>query len=48
MVKLKMAEAMKGKKIFLLPSGSSNSIDLKTLDVNKLEVEGVEAIISTC
>lgn len=45
MVKLKMAEALKGKKIFLLPSGSGNSIDLKTLDVNKfLEVEGMKQL----
>ncbi len=43
MVKLKMAEALNGKKIFLLPSGSGNSIDLKTLDVNKfLELEGIQ------
>ena len=43
MVKLKMAEALNGKKIFLLPSGSGNSIDLKTLDVNKfLEMEGIK------
>ena len=44
MVKLKMAEALKGKKIFLMPSGSGGSIDLKTLDVNKfLELEGIQS-----
>ena len=43
MVKLEMAKALKGKRIVLLPSGSGNSIDLKTLDVNKfLEVEGLK------
>lgn len=42
MVKLEMAKALKDKKIVLLPSGSGNSIDLKTMDLNKfLEVEGV-------
>ncbi|MDC0036927.1 prohibitin family protein [bacterium] len=44
MVKLEMAKALKDKKIILLPSASGNSIDLKTLDVNKfLEVEGLRA-----
>ena len=48
MVKLKMAEALKDKRIILLPSSSSNNIDLKTLDLNKfLEVKGVQAINST-
>ena len=42
MVKLEMAKALKEKKIVLLPSGSGNSIDLKTLDINKfLETEGI-------
>ncbi|RAP26959.1 hypothetical protein DID78_06455 [Candidatus Marinamargulisbacteria bacterium SCGC AG-343-D04] len=45
MVKLEMAKALKGKKIVLLPSASGNSIDLKTLDVNKfLEVEGMQNV----
>ena len=36
MVKLRMAESLVGKKIYLLPLGQSNSIDLKTTDVNDL------------
>ena len=44
MVKLEMAKALKDKKIILLPSSSANSIDLKTLDVNRfLELEGIQA-----
>ena len=44
MVKLEMAKALKDKKIILLPSASGNSIDLKTLDVNKfLELEGLQS-----
>jgi regulator of protease activity HflC (stomatin/prohibitin superfamily) len=43
MVKLKIAEALKGKKIFLLPSSSGNDLSLKTLDLNKfLEIKGVQ------
>jgi regulator of protease activity HflC (stomatin/prohibitin superfamily) len=43
MVKLEMAKALKNKKIILLPSSSANSIDLKTLDVNRfLELEGIQ------
>ena len=45
MVKLKMAEALKNKKIFILPSGGAGSMELKTLDMNKLlEVKGLETL----
>ena len=48
MVKLEMAKALKGKKIILLPSASGNSIDLKTLDVNKfLQTEGLRKVNSS-
>jgi len=36
MIKLKLADALKGKKIYLLPYGSSDGIDLKTTNVNDL------------
>lgn len=36
MIKMKLADALKGKKIYLLPYGSSDGIDLKTTDVNDL------------
>lgn len=36
MVKLRLAEALLGKKILLLPQGGSNSIDLKSTNVNDL------------
>ena len=36
MIKMKLAEALKGKKIYLLPYGSSDGIDLKTTNVNDL------------
>lgn len=36
MVKIKLAEALQGKRIFLLPFGDSGGIDLKTTDVNDL------------
>jgi regulator of protease activity HflC (stomatin/prohibitin superfamily) len=36
MVKLKLAEALNGKNIYLLPFGDGNGIDLKTTDVNDL------------
>ena len=48
MVKLEMAKALKDKKIVLLPTSSGNSIDLKTLDLNKfLEVEGIRKQVDT-
>ena len=48
MVKLKIAEALKGKKIFLLPSGSQNGLNLQTMDLNKfLEPKGTQTIQNT-
>lgn len=45
MVKLEMAKALAGKRIVLLPASSGNSIDLKTLDVNKfLETKAVQSL----
>jgi regulator of protease activity HflC (stomatin/prohibitin superfamily) len=44
MVKLKLAEALEGKKILLIPSGGGG-IDLKTTNVNRLlETYGAQAI----
>jgi regulator of protease activity HflC (stomatin/prohibitin superfamily) len=44
MVKLKLAEALEGKKILLLPSGGGG-IDLKTTNVNRLlEAYGAQAL----
>lgn len=46
MVKLKLAEALQGKPILVLPL-SGASLDLKTMDMNKLlELYGVKAISS--
>lgn len=36
MVKLKIAEALQGKSIYLLPFGETGGIDLKTTDINDL------------
>lgn len=36
MVKLELAEALKGKTIYLLPFGDTGGIDLKTTDINDL------------
>jgi regulator of protease activity HflC (stomatin/prohibitin superfamily) len=36
MVKIKLAEALAGKKIYLLPLGNGSGIDLKTTDINDL------------
>ena len=36
MVKIKIAEALVGKKIFLLPFGDNSGVDLKTTNVNDL------------
>lgn len=45
MIKMKLAEALKGKKIYLLPYGSSEGIDLKTTNVNDLlKVFGVKSL----
>ena len=45
MVKLKLAEALQGKKIYLLPFADSGNIDLKTTDINGLlEIYGVQQL----
>src|SRR5258705_6996487 len=36
MVKLKLAEALAGKRILLLPVGSGGGFDIKTTNVNRL------------
>jgi regulator of protease activity HflC (stomatin/prohibitin superfamily) len=36
MIKMKLADALKGKKIYLLPYGNAGGIDLKTTDINDL------------
>jgi len=36
MVKLKLAEALAGKRILLLPTGSGSGLDIKTTNVNRL------------
>ncbi|MFC1599206.1 SPFH domain-containing protein, partial [Candidatus Omnitrophota bacterium] len=36
MVKMRLAEALAGKSIYLLPFGNSGGIDLKTTDINDL------------
>ncbi|MBI4845742.1 MAG: prohibitin family protein [Candidatus Omnitrophica bacterium] len=36
MVKMKMAEALAGKPIYLMPFNDSGGIDLKTMDINEL------------
>ncbi len=36
MVKMKIAQALQGKKIFLLPFGDSGGLDVKTTDINEL------------
>jgi regulator of protease activity HflC (stomatin/prohibitin superfamily) len=45
MVKMKLAEALAGKKIILLPLGEPGGIDLKTTDINELlKVYGVKSL----
>ncbi|MBG91401.1 MAG: hypothetical protein CL521_06270 [Actinobacteria bacterium] len=45
MVKLEIAKALKGKRIFLLPSNSSGGLNLQTLDVNRfLEAHAIQNI----
>ena len=45
MVKLKLAEALAGKRILLLPSGSGSGLDIKTTNVNRLlEAYGAQRV----
>jgi len=45
MVKMKIAEALIGKKIYILPFGENNGIDLKTTNVNDLlKLYGVQSL----
>jgi len=45
MVRLKVAEALQGKKIILLPLGEASGMDLKTLDINDLlKVRGLKSL----
>ncbi len=45
MVKMKLAEALTGKKIILLPIGETGGIDLKTTNVNELlKIYGVKSL----
>jgi regulator of protease activity HflC (stomatin/prohibitin superfamily) len=45
MVRLKIAEALVGKKIYLLPFGGTNGIDLKTTNINELlKVYGLKSL----
>jgi regulator of protease activity HflC (stomatin/prohibitin superfamily) len=45
MVKMKLAEALVGKKIILLPLGETGGIDLKTTNVNELlKIYGVKSL----
>ncbi len=45
MIKMKLAEALKGKKIYLLPYGNADGIDLKTTNVNDLiKVFGIRSL----
>ena len=45
MVKLKIAEALTGKKIILLPL-TSGGMDIKTTNINKiLETYGVQSLV---
>jgi len=36
MVKLKLAEALAGKRILLLPAASGSGLDIKTTNMNRL------------
>jgi hypothetical protein len=46
MVKLKLAEALEGKKIVLLPL-SGSGMDIKTTNINKLlETYGLRSLVS--
>lgn len=45
MVKMKLAESLAGKKIYLLPFSESGGIDLKTTDINELlKVYGLKSL----
>lgn len=45
MVKLKIADALQNKKIMLLPNGGSNSLDLKSTNLNQLlQTLGAESL----
>ena len=45
MVKIKLAEALVGKKIYLLPFGDSGGIDLKTTNINELlQIYGLKSL----
>ncbi|MCR4336913.1 MAG: SPFH domain-containing protein [Candidatus Omnitrophica bacterium] len=45
MVKLRLAEALIGKRIFLLPTSEGSGLDLKTTNVNELlKIYGIQAI----
>lgn len=45
MIKIKLAEALKGKRIYLLPYGTSEGIDLKTTNINDLiKVFGIKSL----
>jgi len=45
MVKMKLAEALVGKKIILLPLGETGGIDLKTTNVNELlKIYGIKSL----
>jgi regulator of protease activity HflC (stomatin/prohibitin superfamily) len=45
MIKMKLAEALKGKRIYLLPYGNAEGIDLKTTNVNDLiKVFGIKSL----
>jgi regulator of protease activity HflC (stomatin/prohibitin superfamily) len=45
MVKLKLAEALKGKTIYLLPFGETGGIDLKTTNMNELlQLYGLKSV----
>ena len=45
MVKLRLAEALKGTPIYMLPGGSQNGLDLRTLDMNEvLKIKGVQQV----
>lgn len=45
MIKLKVAESLLGKKIYLLPYGESGGIDLKTTNINDLlKIYGVKSL----
>ena len=45
MVKLRLAEALKGTPIYMLPGGSQSGLDLRTLDMNEvLKIKGVQQV----